>query len=212
MAAGARVGRQQRLGRRFFGRPSHVVAQALLGKVFVHTLADGTRLSASIVETEAYDESDPASHSFRGATARNAVMFGPPGRLYVYFTYGMHHCMNVVTGRMGSGSAVLLRAAEPVEGLDAMAERRGTHEARALCSGPAKLTQAFGIDRDLNGEDLVEGGRLWFERGRRSVPVSSGTRVGISSGTDLPWRFSVAGSPFVSRARGSGRPQAPSSP
>jgi DNA-3-methyladenine glycosylase len=204
VAAGARVGRDLGLGRRFFQRPSHVVAQAMLGKVLVRAMPGGTRLAARIVETEAYDESDPASHSFRGTTPRNAVMFGPAGHLYVYFTYGMHHCMNVVTGRTGSGSAVLLRAAEPVDGLESMAERRGTHDVRGLCSGPAKITQAFGIDRDLNGEDLVDGGRLWIERGRLSAPVVSDTRVGISSGTEVLWRFSVAGSPFVSRARGSG--------
>jgi DNA-3-methyladenine glycosylase len=182
--------------------------------VFVRVLEDGTRLAARIVETEAYDESEAASHSFRGSTSRNEVMFGPAGHLYVYFTYGMHYCMNVVTGRAGVGSAVLFRAAEPIEGLDAMAGRRGTSDVRALCSGPAKLTQALGIDGALNGADLVEGPDAWLEEGdhRRGVQVSAGTRVGISSAAELPWRFSVVGSPFVSRARGSGGGAAPSRP
>ena len=195
--------RQLRLPRRFYARPSTVVARELLGRVFVRSGRAGARVAARIVETEAYEQTDPASHSFRGITARNAVMFGPAGHLYVYFTYGMHFCMNVVTDREGWGSAVLLRAAEPLEGVATMRRRRGTTDPRLLCSGPARFSQALGIDRRFDGVDLVDGSTLWIERG---VPVPSarveiGPRVGIRSGVEQPWRFSVAGDPFVSRGR-----------
>lgn len=166
-------------------------------------VGDGRLLTARIVEAEAYQEDDPASHSFRGRTNRTEVMFGPPGHAYVYFTYGMHHCMNVVTGSTGEGSAVLLRAAEPLEGLEEMARRRGTNDPRALCSGPGRLCRALGIDRAENGLDLVRGRLLWLLEGAPVAPatISVGPRVGITSGTDRPWRFSVQGDRFVSRAR-----------
>jgi DNA-3-methyladenine glycosylase len=192
-----------RLGRRFFARPSTVVARELLGRVLVRNGPRGVRIAARIVETEAYEETDPASHSYRGRTTRTDVMFGPAGHLYVYFTYGMHFCMNVVTAREGQGSAVLLRGAEPLEGLGSMKRRRGTTDARLLCAGPARLCRAFGIDRRSNGADLVEGGAIWIDRGRR-VPderVLVGARVGISSAIERPWRFSVLADPFVSRGR-----------
>ncbi|HZD17686.1 MAG TPA: DNA-3-methyladenine glycosylase, partial [Actinomycetota bacterium] len=143
--------RGRRLPRAFFARPSTVVAPDLLGRVLVRRLPGGGRLAARLVEVEAYQEDDPASHSFRGRTQRNAVMFGPPGHLYVYFTYGMHFCSNVVTGHTGQGSAVLLRAAEPLEGVEIMAANRGVDAVRLLCSGPARLAEAFGIDRWANG-------------------------------------------------------------
>ena len=164
---------------------------------------EGTLLTARIVEAEAYQEDDPASHSYRGRTKRTEVMFGPPGHAYVYFTYGMHHCMNVVTGSTGEGSAVLLRAAEPLEGLEEMSRRRGTNDPRALCSGPGRLCQSLGIDRAENGLDLVPGRRLWLLEGAPVAPskMSVGSRVGITSGTERPWRFSVRGDRFVSRAR-----------
>jgi DNA-3-methyladenine glycosylase len=163
-----------------------------------------------IVETEAYQQDDPASHSFRGPTARNAVMFGPAGHVYVYFTYGMHHCMNIVTGRVGEGSAVLLRAVEPLEGLDAMASRRGLADPRLLCAGPARLAQAFGIDRRADGIRLSVASGLWLARGRpvHDADVVVGSRVGIRQGIDRPWRFGVLGSPYVSRARGAVSPEA----
>ncbi|MFM8944324.1 MAG: DNA-3-methyladenine glycosylase [Actinomycetota bacterium] len=178
------------LPRAFYARPAHVVAPDLLGRDLTAAGPRGTRLVARIVETEAYGPHDPASHAFRGRTRRNASMFGPPGRLYVYFTYGMHWCANVVTGREGEGSAVLLRAAVPLEGLAVMARRRGRDAPRDLCSGPAKLTQAFGIDGSLDGEDLL----------RVTVRIAAGTpaprgavrrgpRIGISRATDVPWRF-----------------------
>ena len=194
----------RRLPRSFFARPSTDVAPDLLGRVLVRSLPSGRRLRVRLVETEAYQEDDPASHSFRGRTARTEVMFGPPGHLYVYFTYGMHFCMNVVTGRTGEGSAVLLRAAEPLEGLDAMRALRGVEDVRALCSGPGKLCQALGVDRSDDGEDVARGARLSIHRGE---PVDADRievtpRIGIRQATDRPWRFVVGGDPFVSRAPG----------
>jgi DNA-3-methyladenine glycosylase len=189
------------LRRSFFRRPSLEVAPDLLGRTLVRVLPDGARLAARIVEVEAYREDDPASHSFRGRTARTEVMFGPPGHVYVYFTYGMHFCMNVVTGEEGEGSAVLLRAAEPIQGLERMAAHRGVADPRLLCSGPGRLCQAFGVGRPQNGADLVRGAELRLEAGSPVAPdlVVSGPRVGIRVATDRPWRFMVAGSRFVSR-------------
>jgi DNA-3-methyladenine glycosylase len=200
-----RLGRP--LPRSFFARPAEVVAPELLGRVLVRICPDGTRLVARIVEVEAYAPDDPASHSFRGPTERNRTMFGPPGRLYVYFTYGMHHCMNVVTGPPGEGAAVLLRAAQPLEGLAWMAARRGVSEPRLLCSGPARLAQAFGVTREHDGADLVRGPELRLLEGEPVPPerVLVTTRIGINHGTERPWRFLVAGDPFVSRPTGSRR-------
>jgi DNA-3-methyladenine glycosylase len=199
--ADARIGR--RLPRSFYARRSTTVAPDLLGRVLVLRSANGVRLAARIVETEAYEPHDPASHAYRGQTGRNAVMFGAPGHLYVYFTYGMHHCMNAVTGRVGEGMAVLLRAAEPIDGVDVMRAMRGREPVRELCAGPAKLCQAFGVDRSFDGADLVRGHDLWIADGT-PVPrarIVAGPRVGIRVGTEYPWRFSVAGDPFVSRVR-----------
>jgi DNA-3-methyladenine glycosylase len=177
-----------------------VVARELLGRLLVRRLP-GVTLLGRIVECEAYREDDPASHSYRGVTNRTEVMFGRAGRLYVYFTYGMHYCMNVVTGAEGEGSAVLLRAVEPLQGLDWMRERRGVLDARSLCRGPARLTQAYGVGRADNGMDLVEGTDLFVSAGRRIADGSVGVspRVGIRIATEQPWRFFEAGSPFVSR-------------
>ncbi len=180
-----------------------MVASALLGRLLVKLPDESHRepLSARIVETEAYDEGDPASHSYGGPRGRNLVMFGPAGHLYVYFTYGMHFCMNVVTGAAGRGSAVLLRAAEPLTGLEEMAARRRTADHRRLCSGPARLTQAFGVERSHNGIELAPASGLWIERGRPAAPgrVAVGPRVGIRRGVEAPWRFWIRDSPFVSR-------------
>ncbi len=158
-------------------------------------------VAGRIVECEAYEEGDPASHSFRGLTDRTAVMFGPPGHLYVYFTYGMHFCMNVVTARDGEGSAVLLRAVEPTEGIEIMQALRGVSNLPILCAGPGRLTQAFGISRADNGIDLVSGRDLFVAPGEpveaRAIGVSR--RIGISVAMEKPWRFYLSGSPFVSR-------------
>ena len=196
-----------RLPRRFFARPATTVAPELLGRVLVRRLADGARLAVRLVEVEAYEPDDPASHAFRGPSPRNLVMFGPPGRLYVYFTYGMHYCANVVTSAEGQGSAVLLRAAEPLEGLDEMARHRGLDDVLRLCSGPGRLTQALAMERSLDGADLVRGTEVFLTAGEPLEPsrVMRTTRVGVRVGTDRRWRFLERGSPFVSP----GRPSVP---
>jgi DNA-3-methyladenine glycosylase len=195
-----------RLPRSFYARSALRVAPELLGRVLVRRLADGTRLAARLVETEAYLPDDPASHAFRGPTRRNEVMFGSPGRLYVYFTYGNHWMMNAVTGRIGEGTAVLLRAAEPLRGLEVMAGYRGRDDPRDLCSGPGKLAKAFGITGAQNGDDLVAGSDVYVLEGRPVARshVSRTTRVGVTLGAERRWRFIVTGDPFVSRARPSG--------
>jgi len=191
------------LPRRFYGRAATEVAPDLLGRVLVRTRRDGTRLTARIVETEAYAEDDPASHAFRGPTARNAVMFGPPGYLYVYFVYGMHFCMNVVTGRAGEGTAVLLRAAEPLEGIRAMQIQRGREQIRELCSGPALLCQALGIALSSDGTDLVGGGDVSIVGGSpvERASIAIGPRVGIRVGVEHDRRYLIRDDPFVSRGR-----------
>jgi DNA-3-methyladenine glycosylase len=153
-----------------------------------------------LVETEAYAPGDPASHSYRGRTSRNATMFGPPGRLYVYRSYGIHWCANVVCGPEGVGAAVLLRALEPTQGLAEMHGRRGVQDPLALASGPGRLTQALGITRDHDGLPLD---RPPFElHGRDGNPdLVAGPRVGIARAAERPWRYSLRSSPFVSRPR-----------
>jgi len=191
---------RERLPRSFYARAATEVAPALLGHVLVRAFPNGTRTAARIVEVEAYGPNDSASHAFRGMSPRNAVMFGPPGHLYVYFTYGMHFCMNAVTGRPGQGTAVLLRAGEPVEGMEGMRSRRGRERTLDLCSGPGRFAQAFGVARSENGIDLVEGGPLWVERGSRSEPIGTGVRVGVRE-TTRAWRYWLEGNAFVSRGR-----------
>lgn len=185
-----------------------MVAPELLGRTLVRRLPGGARLAGRIVEAEAYEPGDPASHGFRGPTQRNAVMFGPPGHLYVYFTYGNHWMMNAVTRTARQGSAVLLRAIEPLEGLDAMAKLRGRDRPLDLCSGPGKLAQALAVDRSQDGSDLVRGNEVWIEQGSPTPPVlvTTSIRVGVRVGLEHPWRFCVAGDPYVSR----GRPGPPS--
>jgi len=202
-----------RLPRALFERAAPEVAPDLLGQILARRLPDGAILRARIVETEAYEADDPASHSFRGPTQRNATMFGGPGRLYVYFTYGMHWCMNVVTGPHGHGSAVLLRAGEPLEGIDVMAALRGTDRVGLLCAGPARWAQAFGVSAAEDGADLIRGRDLWLELGT-PVPrarVVAGPRVGIRRGTERCWRFLEAGSPWVSTTPRARTPSPPSS-
>jgi len=190
----------KRLPRAFYRRDPRVVAPELLNKVLV--AADGRR--ARIVETEAYCGAfDAAAHTYRGRTARNAVMFGQPGLLYVYFTYGMHWCCNAVCGEEGEGVAVLLRAAEPLAGLEPMrAARPAAKRDRDLCSGPARLCQAFGIDRRQDGIDLVTGagGFGIVDDGVAPPPDPVvGPRIGIRHAADEPWRWHVRGNPNVSR-------------
>lgn len=158
-----------------------------------------------IVETEAYDGDDEASHSFRGRTPRNAAMFGPPGHAYVYLSYGMHWCFNIVCREAGHGAAVLVRALEPTHGLESMRERRGLRDPRLLCSGPGKLAQALGMDRALDGLPLdAPPFALLPPRHASGGPpeVACGPRIGISKAMDRPWRFALAGSRFLSRRMG----------
>jgi DNA-3-methyladenine glycosylase len=190
-----------RLGRTFFARYTPTVAKALLGCVLVRVV-EGERLSGRIVETEAYRGSrDPASHAFRGPTGRNKVMFGEAGHSYVYFTYGNHWMLNVTTEREGVPGAVLIRAIEPIEGVEKMRSRRSLSSTTELASGPGKLTKALGIDRTLNGEDLVASRRLFVVTGDKAGPVGTSSRVGITEGAEHQWRFFVRGSPFVSKGR-----------
>ncbi|MFZ6002694.1 MAG: DNA-3-methyladenine glycosylase [Actinomycetota bacterium] len=192
------MARRRRLPRAFYRRDPRVVAPELLGKVLVHG-----SMAARIVEVEAYCGSeDPGSHAFRGMTKRNATMFGPPGRLYVYFTYGMHWCANAVCGTEGEGVAVLLRAAEPISGLDEMRERRPSARSdRDLCRGPARLCQAFGIDRAHDGADLpsVDRGITVMDDGTPPPSAVVTTRIGLSAGIEHPWRWCVAGDPHLSK-------------
>jgi len=184
-----RAATSSRLPADFFARDVATVARALIGATL---LVDG--VGGVIVETEAYDETDPASHCFRGRTARNASMFGPPGHAYVYRSYGLHWCLNFVCA---TASGVLIRALEPTIGLDRMAERRGTAELRRLCAGPGRLCQALGIDIALDGRSLYRPPfGLWC--GEQAV-VDTGPRIGISRGIDTPWRFGLRGSRFLSR-------------
>jgi DNA-3-methyladenine glycosylase len=190
----------------FYARRTTAVARALLGCVLVHDTPEG-RAAGRIVETEAYlSRKDPASHAYRGETRRNAVMFGPPARAYIYFIYGMYYCFNVVTAREGVGEAVLIRALEPLDGVALMERRRRTTEAKKLCSGPGKLVLALGLRPDQNGESLLEA-PLTVEppnaypgwRNPRSGGIAVVPRVGITHAAELPLRFYLRGNPFVSR-------------
>jgi DNA-3-methyladenine glycosylase len=178
-----------------YSRPVLEVARRLIGCVVRHGDTAGV-----IVETEAYHQSEPACHAYVGLTPRTRVLFGPPGRAYVYFSYGIHSMLNAVCEPEGVGAAVLIRALEPVEGIETMRARRGLERVEDLCSGPGKLTQALGIGLDLNDTDLRDG-PITIELGREEVEPLVGTRVGITKAADLPWRFAAPGSPSVSRPR-----------
>ncbi|PSO43001.1 DNA-3-methyladenine glycosylase [Candidatus Saccharibacteria bacterium QS_5_54_17] len=177
-------------------------ARALLGQQLVRILTDGSRLKGKIVETEAYHETDPAAHTYNGKTDRNAVMIGPAGYAYVYFVYGMHYCLNVVTGPEGTGEAVLIRALEPKEGMDVMQQNRSLQAKTPgnMCSGPAKLTQALAIDRQFNGHDL-RSSPLYLKEGKpvADTHITRSTRVGVRSGASTPWRFYIKGNAFISK-------------
>lgn len=198
-----------RLTKAFYERDALTVARDLIGCVFVHRFAE-TTLAVRLVETEAYrGEQDPGSHGFRGMTPRTRTMFGPPGRLYVYFTYGMHWCVNIVCGPAGVCEAVLLRAGEPVEGREVMrAHRNGIEQDRLLASGPARLAQAMAISRPHDGASLLRGGSFFCAADELTERFAGGEvaqteRIGLATGRghDLPWRFVVSGHPHASRRR-----------
>ena len=181
------------LDRRFFARSVHAVAPDLIGATLLYRGVGGI-----IVEVEAYHHTDPAAHSYRGRTPRNAVMFGPPGYTYVYRSYGIHWCLNFVCEPAGSASAVLLRALQPTAGLKAMQRRRGLEDERLLCSGPGRLGQALAITGDQNGLALAL--PLFELRAPTRAPeIAVGPRIGISVATEHPWRYGLEGSPFLSR-------------
>jgi DNA-3-methyladenine glycosylase len=183
------------LNREFFDRSVHEVARELIGC----TVAVGGTAGV-IVETEAYDATDPACHAYIGRTPRNEVLFGEPGRAYVYLSYGIHSLLNFVAEREGA-AAVLIRALEPSEGLELMRQRRGRGELEELCSGPGKLTEALGVGLDLNGADLLAPPfeLLAPEAGWDGAEVVAATRIGITKAAERPWRYCAAGSRFVSR-------------
>jgi len=182
------------LGKKFFSQPTVDLAKALLGKY----LCFGD-LKGVIVETEAYlYRGDPGCHASRGLTSRNAPMFGPAGRAYVYFIYGMYHCLNIVSGKEGEGEAVLIRALEPVRGIEKMQRRRKTQKIENLCNGPGKLTQAFGITKKHNNVSLIDG-PLRVCGSRKKIEICTSTRIGLSAGKKLELRFFIKGSRFVSK-------------
>jgi DNA-3-methyladenine glycosylase len=183
-----------RLHRPFFARSVHEVAPELIGAVL---LIDG--VGGRIVELEAYHHTDPAAHSYRGPTERNAVMFGPPGYANVYRSYGIHWCLNFVCEPKGSASAVLIRAIEPLEGLARMRRRRGMSDARLLCSGPGRVGQALAVTRDrLNGLALDKTPFELFAR-EEEPDIATGVRIGITKAAELPWRYGLKGSKFLSK-------------
>jgi DNA-3-methyladenine glycosylase len=186
-----KLGKQ--LKRAFFNRSVLAVAPELIG---VTLLVDG--VGGIIVEVEAYHHTEPAAHSYRGMTLRNAVMFGPPGFVYVYRSYGIHWCVNFVCEKAGSASAVLIRALEPTHGIPAMRRRRGLHDERSLCSGPGKLTEALAITHAHNGLALDKPPMALYAPTAKP-DVVTGLRIGLTKAVDLPWRYGLKGSKFVSK-------------
>jgi DNA-3-methyladenine glycosylase len=183
----------RRLTRAFFGRSVHEVAPDLIGATL---LVNG--VGGIIVEVEAYHHTEPAAHSFRGPTPRNAVMFGPPGFAYVYRSYGIHWCVNFVCEKEGSASAVLIRALQPTHGIAVMRRRRKLHDERSLCSGPGKLTEALGITEEHNGLAL-DAAPIALHARIGKVEVLAGVRIGITKAVELPWRYGLKGSRFLSK-------------
>ena len=183
----------------FLTESAHKVAPRLLGCILKRRI-HGQVLSVRIVETEAYDQTDAASHSYKGVTPRTKIMFGPAGLLYVYFTYGMHYCCNVVVGEAGEGAAVLIRAVEPIEGEEDMAKRRNGRVGIELTNGPAKMCQALAVDKRLNGHDLQQEPLTLVKSNLASNErIVQTTRIGISQSIEVPWRFYIQDNLFVSK-------------
>lgn len=184
----------------FLNGPASEAAPRLLGCELEREI-DGQTVKVKIVETEAYDQTDVASHSYKGRTPRTDVMFGKSGHLYVYFTYGMHFCCNVVVGELGYGAAVLIRAVEPLGNIQLLEERRGM-QGISVTNGPAKLCQALGIDKALNGHDLSHSPlRLIVTNGIPADQIVQTTRIGLSQAKDVPWRYFIKDNPYVSRTQ-----------
>jgi len=182
----------------FLDLPAIEAAPRLLGCILEREI-DGHVVRAEIVETEAYDQTDAASHSYKGRTPRTDVMFGPSGHLYVYFTYGMHYCCNIVTSGDGHGAAVLIRAVEPLEGMEVIEKRRGRTGVETT-NGPAKLCRALGIDKRMNGHDLRHAPlKLVVQDALSESAITRTTRIGISRAIEKPWRFYITGNPYVSK-------------
>jgi len=193
----------KRLEKQFYELPTLELAEKLLGKIFVRMLPGNIRLKARIVETEAYmGEHDEACHAYRGRTARNSSMFRAPGTIYVYFTYGCHYMLNIVSEPENIAGAVLIRSMEPVDGIRVMQELRGTAVVKSLMSGPGKLARALSIDSRCNGKDLY--GEEFFLENALPLPefmIGTSTRVGISKSRELPWRKYIINNPHVSKVR-----------
>lgn len=183
----------------FYQQDALSLARALIGCELAHVGKEGVTAGV-IVETEAYSQDDEASHSFRGQTKRNAVMFGPAGHAYIYFTYGMHHCMNMVAGPEGRAEAVLIRALEPTRGVELMKARRGSQEPLNLCSGPGKLVQAMGLTREQNGTSLLSP-ELHIVPATKQLAVQTTPRIGIRQAVDKPWRFIARDSAYITKHR-----------
>jgi DNA-3-methyladenine glycosylase len=191
----ANVDEKRRLGREFFDRSVHQVARELVGCELFYEGCGGT-----IVETESYDRDDPACHAYVGLTERTSILFGPPGRAYVYLSYGIHCLLNAVSEPEGEAAAVLIRALRPSAGLERMRERRGGRPDTELCSGPGKLTEALGVGLGDNGADLSREPFLLLPPGAgTAAEVVAGRRVGITKAVERPWRYCLAGSPYVSK-------------
>lgn len=188
------------LNRDFYTKNASNVAYCLLGKIMVHESSEGIT-AGIIVETEAYHSNDPASHAFGGKTKRNEVMFGEAGHAYIYFIYGVHYCVNAVTGKEGIGEGVLIRALEPIQGIDLMKKRRGIADEKKLTNGPAKLVAAMGITNSMLGTDLTENTLFIADAGKTYMEsdVVTTTRVGITKGADSLLRFYIKNNPFVSK-------------
>lgn len=182
----------------FFQKDTIRIAQSLLGMYLVHESSEGKTVG-KIVETEAYLSNDPAAHSYRGKTKRNAPMFGKPGSSYVYFTYGMHYCFNVVTEKEGVGEAVLIRALEPIEGIELMKQRRKQNDISQLCNGPAKLVQAMGITKEHNSISLKQKPLYIEERKKELFSLCKRPRIGISLAKTKLFRFYIKGNSYISR-------------
>jgi len=188
----------KKLPLKFFNRETEQVAKDLIGCYLVNKTPEG-KIIGKIVETEAYLQDDPSSHSFNGLTKRNSPMFSHPGTIYIYFTYGMHHCFNIATRKKGIGEAVLIRALEPIKGIELMKKRRNTDKVKSLCNGPAKLVQSLAISPNLNNTQINSSSLKILKPKNNKLRIKTSKRIGISRGSELPLRFCIENNEFVSK-------------